>query len=122
MTDFRQNTYRRSDNSKNKEFVHLHCHTEYSLNDSLLNANHLARLAKDFGMSAVAMTDHGNIFGVIEFDRMAKKAGIKPIFGMEANVVSEPILKDSKDRIITHMTLLAASNKGYPAVVGYVYR
>src|SRR4029079_2123083 len=65
------------------EFVHLHLHTEYSLLDGANRIPEVMQKAKDFGMPAVGMTDHGNLFGAIEFFQEAKKAGIKPIIGCE---------------------------------------
>jgi len=67
-----------------QEFVHLHLHTDYSLLDGAIQIKPLARRAEELGMSACAMTDHGNMFGAIEFYRKAKEAGVKPIIGCEA--------------------------------------
>ena len=67
-------------------FVHLHLHTEYSLLDGMVRAGEVARRAKELGMPAVAMTDHGNLFGAVEFYLAAKKAGVKPIIGCEVYV------------------------------------
>ncbi len=64
-------------------FVHLHLHTDYSLLDGAIRIDELIQKAKEFGMSAVAVTDHGNIFGAVEFFVKAKAAGIKPIIGAE---------------------------------------
>jgi hypothetical protein len=64
-------------------FVHLHLHTEYSLLDGMARTKEVAAKAKELGMPAVAMTDHGNLFGAIEFYLSCKKAGVKPIFGCE---------------------------------------
>ena len=65
-------------------FVHLHTHSHYSLLDGLSKLEDLIDLAKKHKMSAMALTDHGNMYGVIEFYKLAKKAGIKPIIGVEA--------------------------------------
>ncbi len=67
-----------------KDFVHLHVHTEYSLLDGLSKIDKLMNRAKELDMRAMAITDHGAMFGVIQFFRAAKKVGIKPIIGMEA--------------------------------------
>ncbi|TAK06356.1 MAG: DNA polymerase III subunit alpha [Candidatus Manganitrophaceae bacterium] len=67
-----------------QSFVHLHLHTQYSLLDGASQVDPLLETAKGFGMPAVAITDHGNLFGAIEFYQKAKKAGIKPIIGCEA--------------------------------------
>ena len=64
-------------------FVHLHLHTEYSMLDGANRIPDIMRKAREFAMPAVAMTDHGNLFGAIEFYQEAQKAGIKPIIGCE---------------------------------------
>jgi DNA polymerase III subunit alpha len=65
-------------------FVHLHVHSEYSLLDGFSNIKKLVARAKEMGMPAVALTDHGTMFGVIDFYNAATAAGIKPIIGREA--------------------------------------
>ncbi len=72
--------------SAKADFVHLHVHTTYSLLDSTLRLGDLFKKAKEYQMSAIAMTDHGNLFGAIEFYQNAEKAGIKPIIGCELYV------------------------------------
>ncbi|MBI5855379.1 MAG: PHP domain-containing protein, partial [Nitrospirae bacterium] len=67
-----------------EQFVHLHLHTQYSLLDGANQLDPLVRQIRDFRQPAVAITDHGNMFGAIEFYRKAKDAGIKPIIGCEA--------------------------------------
>src|SRR5882762_5949073 len=67
-------------------FVHLHLHTEYSLLDGAIRMKELMKKAAEFKMPAVAITDHGNLFGAIEFYQEAKRAGIKPIIGCEAYI------------------------------------
>ena len=62
-----------------QDFVHLHVHSEYSLLDSTLTIDQLVQKAKDYNQTAIALTDHGNMFGAIEFYEKAKKAKIKPI-------------------------------------------
>lgn len=64
-------------------FVHLHLHTAYSLLDGMIRTKELASRAAELGMPAVAMTDHGNLYGTIDFYQCCKKAGIKPILGCE---------------------------------------
>jgi DNA polymerase-3 subunit alpha len=69
--------------NKKADFVHLHVHTTYSLLDSTLRLSDLFKKAKEYQMPAIAMTDHGNLFGAIEFYQQAQTAGIKPIIGCE---------------------------------------
>lgn len=106
-------------------FIHLHLHTEYSLLDGAVRIPELMKKVERCKMPAVAMTDHGNIFGAIEFYEAAKKAGIKPIIGYEAYLTppgvaltekkAEPIAVGGKARRKrnSHLTLLAATNQGY---------
>ena len=67
-------------------FVHLHVHSDYSLLDGAAKIGNLIKRAKELGMTALALTDHGNMFGAIEFYKEAKKHGIKPIIGCEVYV------------------------------------
>ena len=69
-----------------ENFVHLHVHTEYSMLDGAARVPDLIQEVARQGMSAIAMTDHGNVFGAYEFYKQAKKAGVKPIIGIEAYV------------------------------------
>src|SRR5438045_1342100 len=69
-----------------KSFVHLHCHTHYSLLDGASRIPELVELTKSQGMNALAITDHGNLYGAIEFYRACKDQGINPIIGYEAYV------------------------------------
>jgi DNA polymerase-3 subunit alpha len=64
-------------------FVHLHVHSEFSLLDGMIRMGDLTKRAASMGMPAVAVTDHGNLFGAVEFYQKCKKAGVKPIFGCE---------------------------------------
>ncbi len=101
-------------------FVHLHLHTEYSLLDGAVRIPDVMARAKDLGMPAVAMTDHGNLYGAIEFYQEAKKAGVKPIIGCEAYLAPGP-MSERKDvagrKRSSHLTLLAADNTGYANLV-----
>ncbi|HSP41839.1 MAG TPA: PHP domain-containing protein, partial [Luteolibacter sp.] len=97
-------------------FVHLHVHTEFSLLDGMIRTKDLARRAAELGMPAVAMTDHGNLFGAIEFYQNCKKAGVKPILGCE--IYLAPLAMADKKELAgrkraTHMTLLAETNEGW---------
>jgi DNA polymerase III subunit alpha len=101
------------------EFVHLHCHTEYSLLDGAIRTGELVGRAAQLGMPAVAITDHGNMHGAIEFYQKARAAGVRPILGMEAYVSPRPIRErpgNNRDNY-HHMTLLAADNEGYRNLV-----
>jgi DNA polymerase-3 subunit alpha len=97
-------------------FVHLHLHTAYSLLDGMIRTSELADRAAELGMPAVAMTDHGNLYGTIDFYQSCKKAGIKPILGCE--IYLAPGSADDKKKILnrksaTHLTLLAETNEGW---------
>ena len=113
-------------NPKNSEnFVHLHVHTEYSMLDGAAKISELVAEVARQEMPAIAMTDHGNVFGAFEFHKSAKAAGVKPIIGIEAYVAPES--RFDKRRVkwaeggqddvsgggaYTHMTLLAENNQG----------
>ena len=71
------------------EFVHLHLHTEFSLLDGACHLDELAKAAKEMGMKAMAITDHGAMFGAVGWASACKKAGIKPIIGCESYVALE---------------------------------
>jgi len=96
-------------------FVHLHCHTEYSLLDGAARYRALVKQAADMGMPAVAITDHGTMFGVIDFYRAAKEIGIKPILGCEVYVSPRSRLdkEAGKDDWQYHLVLLAENETGY---------
>jgi DNA polymerase-3 subunit alpha len=98
------------------DFVHLHVHTHYSLLDGACRLEELFEAAKRFGMPALAITDHGNMFGAIEFYEEALKAGIKPIVGYEAYVAPGSRLdREAKagEPVTHHLTLLARNQQGY---------
>src|SRR5207244_4625772 len=91
-------------------FVHLHCHTHYSLLDGASRIPELVARVKELGMSAVAMTDHGNLYGAIELYQECKKAGLNPIIGYEAYVApGKRTDRDARRRgdAAHHLTLLA---------------
>jgi DNA polymerase-3 subunit alpha len=96
-------------------FAHLHVHTEYSLLDGFSNIKKLVKRAKEMDMPALAITDHGTMFGVIEFYHAAKEAGIKPIIGLEAYLSARTMKEhDAKeDRRSSHLLLLAQNETGY---------
>ena len=100
-------------------FSHLHVHTQYSILDGASNISLLIDRAKTLGMEAVAITDHGNMFGVKEFHSNASKKGIKPIIGCEIYVAKRSIAETAgkEDRSGDHLILLAKNLKGYKNLV-----
>ena len=98
-------------------FVHLHCHSEYSMLDGYSRVKGLAKRAKDLGMPAIALTDHGVMHGAIEFYDACNDAGVKPIIGIESYLTKWGRgMKDRDnqiDRQPYHLLLLAQNNKGY---------
>jgi len=97
------------------EFTHLHVHSEYSLLDGVTRLDQLVAKTKELGMDSVALTDHGVMYGAIEFYTKAKQAGIKPIIGMEAYVAprSRQDREGRADGNAYHLTLLAMDRTGY---------
>ena len=100
-------------------FVHLHLHTEYSLLDGAIRMKELMKKAAEFKMPAVAITDHGNLFGAIEFYQEAQRAGVKPIIGCEAYIApgSHKDRPGSRRDAAYHFTLLAQNETGYRNLV-----
>ncbi|MBL7215593.1 MAG: DNA polymerase III subunit alpha [Phycisphaerae bacterium] len=99
-----------------KGFTHLHLHTQYSLLDGAIPAGKLFDRCKELGMDSVAITDHGNLFGVVDFYTQAKAAGVKPILGIEAYIAPESRFEKLKGGIkdnTYHLILLAESLAGY---------
>ena len=98
-------------------FVHLHVHTEYSLLDGFCRIDGLARRVKELGQTAVAVTDHGVMYGAIDFYRACKKEGIKPIIGCEVYVTPESRTRFDKvhefDSESRHLVLLCENEEGY---------
>lgn len=104
-------------------FIHLHNHTHYSLQDGACTVEDLIQAAKKHDMSSVAITDHGVMYGAAEFYKKAKKAGVKPIIGMEAYIVtegsrfdrgkSEDLHGKKRAKHYNHLILLAKNKKGY---------
>ena len=105
------------------DFVHLHCHTEYSLLDGAIRIKDACARAKDFGMPACAITDHGNMFGAAYFFQGCKDIGIKPIFGCEVYVCHDHTDKNADSplsRVRHHLILLARDMTGYHNLVKLV--
>ncbi len=115
------------------KFVHLHVHTEYSLLDGLSNIPGLLKQVKELGMDSVAVTDHGVMYGLIEFYKEAQKQGVKPILGMEGYITAGS-LRDRPERGKVqnyHLLLFAKNHEGYQNLMklasiahleGYYYR
>jgi DNA polymerase III subunit alpha len=103
-------------------FVHLHLHTEYSLLDGAIRMKELMKKAVQFKMPAVAITDHGNLFGAIEFYQEAQRAGVKPIIGCEVYIApgSNKDRPGSRRDAAYHFTLLAENETGYRNLVKLV--
>lgn len=102
------------------KFVHLHTHSHYSLLDGLTKIDPLVARIKELGMDSVALTDHGVLYGSIEFYKKAKKAGVKPIMGVEAYVApGSRTVKENGDRYY-HLILLAENQKGWQNLIKLV--
>ncbi|MED5579672.1 MAG: DNA polymerase III subunit alpha [Nitrospinota bacterium] len=99
------------------DFVHLHLHSQYSLLDGTTRINDLVKRVDELGMSAVALTDHGNMFGALKFYKEAKKVGVKPIIGCEVYVAPGSRLEKGQGRSVAnrsyHMVLLVQNEVGY---------
>lgn len=119
--------------SGEKDFVHLHVHTEYSLLDGLAKIDQLVEHTRELGMGSVAITDHGTMFGVIDFFRKARAGGVRPIIGMEAYLARRGMedRDPNLDARPYHMLLLARNQQGYQNLLklasaaqlrGYYYR
>jgi DNA polymerase-3 subunit alpha len=103
------------------DFVSLHLHTEYSLLDGAIRIKELVERAKEFKLPALAMTDHGNLFGAVEFYKQVKKAGMKPIIGCEVYVAPGSRLdRGDSEESSFHLILLASNNDGYRNLVTLV--
>ena len=102
-------------------YIHLHNHTEYSLLDGAMKIDKLTERAARFEMPALAITDHGNLFGAIEFYKSAHKAGIKPIIGIETYVAPKSRRDQSRDTRVPessfHLTLLCENEAGYKNLI-----
>ncbi len=103
-------------------FTHLHTHSHYSLLDGLAKIDDLVKAASSLGMEALALTDHGSMYGALEFYKKAKKAGIKPILGCEFYVAYDGLAnkRPNIDHKRYHLTVLAENNAGYQNLIKIV--
>lgn len=104
-----------------KPFTHLHVHTEYSLLDGSAKIKELVQRVKELGMDSIAITDHGAMYGAVEFYKAALEAGIKPILGCEVYVAEgSRFTKEGKGGGYYHLVLLAENNEGYHNLIKLV--
>ena len=103
-------------------FTHLHVHTEYSLLDGAARIKRVVAHAKELGMTSLAITDHGAMFGVIDFYKECKKQGIKPIIGCEVYTAARKMTdkEPDKDKYQGHLVLLAKNEVGYKNLIKIV--
>lgn len=99
-------------------FVHLHNHTAYSLLDGAIRIKDLIRKSKEYSLPAVSITDHGVLYGMIEFYQQAKKENIKPIIGCELYLAENKL--SNRNRKNYHLVLLAENNEGYHNLIQLV--
>lgn len=103
-----------------KPFVHLHVHTQYSLFDGMCRIPEMVSRAKELGMPAVAITDHGNMYGVIHLYKEAQAQGIKPILGCEVYMTRGSRMDHPAKERLCHLILLAKNNEGYHNLIKIV--
>jgi DNA polymerase-3 subunit alpha len=103
-----------------QKFVHLHVHSHYSLLDGLAKIPDLISRAKELGMDSIALTDHGVLYGAIEFYKTAKKAGIKPILGVEAYIAPHDRFSKETDERYYHLVLLCENETGWKNLIRLV--
>src|SRR6185312_15192166 len=101
-------------------FVHLHCHTDYSLLDGACEISQLMKVVAEQKMPAVAMTDHGNLFGAVEFYNHAKAEGVHPVIGCEVYVAQQGIGVKSESNRYNHLVLLCENQEGYRNLIQLV--
>jgi DNA polymerase-3 subunit alpha len=110
--------------SRSRPFVHLHNHSDFSLLDGASRVEEIAALAARYGMPAVALTDHGNMFGAVHFFKAAKRHGVKPILGCEIYVAPKSRFDKAPNGSVSdtnnHLVLLAETNEGYKNLVKLV--
>src|SRR6476659_3742697 len=103
-----------------KPFVHLHCHTDYSLLDGACEIGQLMDLVAEQKMPAVAMTDHGNLFGDVEFYNSARHKGVHPVIGCEVYVAKKGHTVKSDSNRYNHLVLLCENQDGYRNLIQLV--
>ena len=104
-------------------FVHLHNHSQYSLLDGLSRVEQMAQRAAELGQPAMGLTDHGNLYGTIDFYRAARDAGVKPILGCETYVApGSRLSRDPNGRSPFHLVVLAQNEAGYRNLLKLVSR
>ncbi|QQR89669.1 MAG: DNA polymerase III subunit alpha [Myxococcales bacterium] len=103
----------------NSQFVHLHVHSQYSMLDGAIRIKQLAKWAKEQGAPAIALSDHGNMFGAMQFNKACKSEGVAPILGCEIDFVDAVNQSQGPGQ---HLLLLARSQKGYQNLVNLVSR
>lgn len=96
-----------------QHFTQLHVHTDYSLLDGAISLERLVQFGKDNNFKAMAISDHGNVFGAVKFFQLCKKAGIKPILGIEAYLTEDVTVKVSTEKKYYHIILLVQNATGY---------
>src|SRR5438874_6114861 len=101
-------------------FVHLHCHTDYSLLDGACEISQLMQIVAEQKMPAVAMTDHGNTFGAVQFFNAGKAAGVQPIIGCEVYVSQQGHKTRSDTDRYNHLVLLCENQEGYRNLINLV--
>ena len=101
-------------------FVHLHCHTDYSLLDGACDIDQLMQITVEQKMPAVAMTDHGNLFGAVKFYNAAKAAGVNPVIGCEVYVSQQGHKTRSDSDRYNHLVLLCENQEGYRNLINLV--
>src|SRR5678815_5969938 len=102
-------------------FIHLHCHTDYSLLDGACEISQLMTQAEEQKMPAVAMTNHGNLFGAVEFYSEAKKHGVHPVIGCEVYVAQQGQGVKSDTNRYNHLVLLCENQTGYRNLIPVSY-
>ena len=101
-------------------FVHLHCHTDYSLLDGACEISQLMDIVAEQKMPAVAMTDHGNLFGAVEFYNQAKSKGDHPVIGCEVYVAQQGHKVNNESNRYNHLVLLCENQEGYRNLIQLV--